>query len=121
MNPQRWRQVRDLFAQAVELELDRRDGFLEEACAGDPELRREVESLLAADAATDSLVDQPFFNLHPESSEPTQGDRRIGPHPVLKEIGRGGLGTVYLAERVEFKQRVALKVIKRGMDTDEVV
>ncbi|MCP4657946.1 MAG: serine/threonine protein kinase [bacterium] len=121
MNPERWQRLKDVFAQANELDNPvRREAFLDEACAGDRELRREVDSLLAAAATTESLVDRPFVDLHAES-ETTPAGRRIGPYKVLREIGRGGLGIVYLAVRVEFEQRVALKVIKRGMDTDEVV
>ncbi len=116
----RLRQVRELFDRALEQSTESRSAFLDEECVDDPELREEVASLLAADAADDSPIDQPFFDLHPEPATLPAG-QRVGAYRIVRELGRGGLGVVYLAERVEFEQRVALKVIKRGMDTDEVV
>ncbi len=116
----RLRRVRELFDQALEQPPESRPAFLDEACAGDPELHEEVASLLAADEALDSPIDRPFFDLHDEPATLPAG-RRVGPYRIVRELGRGGLGVVYLAERVEFAQSVALKVIKRGMDTDEVV
>jgi serine/threonine-protein kinase len=122
MNSERWQQVQGLFLEALALDASRRSLFLHQACANDPELRDEVESLLAADAETHSLLSEPLVDLHAAPKGPPAG-RRIGPFKVLAEIGHGGLGTVYRAARAddEFEQQVALKVIRRGMDTDEVV
>ncbi len=121
MNARRWQEVQELFDLAATRDPSQRGFFLERACDGDSELRREVESLLAADVAGDSRLDQPLFSL-PDAVEPKIEGRRIGPYKVVREIGRGGLGAVYLAERTDqFRQRVALKLIKRGMDTDEVI
>ena len=69
MNPERWRRLQEVFAQATELdESVRREALLDGACAGDPELRREVASLLAAAATTEAFVDRPLVDLHPESA-----------------------------------------------------
>ncbi len=128
MDTERWQQVQELFGEALARDPDERPEYMDQACAGDPELRREVESLIAADAEDDTYLDVPIFNLRPEPPESEEADsteenRTIGSYKILHEIGRGGLGVVYLAARAdhEFDQRVALKLIKRGMDTDEVV
>ncbi len=106
-----WETVKDIVAEAVDLAPAARAAFLNRACADRPELRREVESLLGFDAPG-----APFSNID-------RVPERLGPYHVLREIGRGGMGTVYLAERDDgqFEQRVAIKVIKRGMDTDAVL
>ena len=99
----------------MELAVEERVRFLETACTGDSALRTEVEALLAQDALTGGLEPSPSL------SEP-QG-RRIGAFALVREIGSGGMGKVYLAEREDgdFRQRVAIKVIKRGMDTEDIL
>ncbi len=116
-----WQRLQDVFAQVSEVDdTAERAALLDELCGDDSELRRKVESFLAA-ASTECLADRPpFFDLH-TPSEALAAGHRVGAYELLDEIGRGGLGVVYQAVRVEFEQRVALKVIKRGMDTDEVV
>lgn len=117
-----------LFRAAQRLPLDERVAFLDEACADDPQLRREVESLLMADEEADA---EAF--LHTEAGEvvaqagfsaqgaPESG-KKIGPYILMQSLGRGGMGDVYLAQRQEpFKRYVALKIIRRGMDTRDVL
>jgi serine/threonine-protein kinase len=130
-----WKRVNELLNAALERAPEARKAFLDDAC-DDEAIRDEVELLLAEmDAADDSgFLDQPVgahagalaqeaFDLDSDSSAPPWEGRRIGPFEVVRELGRGGMGAVYLAERVdgEFEQQVALKVIKRGMDTDHVL
>lgn len=115
-------EIAECYAAAVELPADERRAHLDRTCAGRPELRAEVESLLRAHRRAGSFL----------SSSPAPGvlaaavaefppaeveGRRIGPWRLLHEIGRGGMGTVYLAERADgsFEQRVALKLIRRGI------
>src|SRR5262249_1257110 len=113
-----------------------RDQMVSRACGGDETLRREVLSLLASiDLAADRfegpLIDTPGASAAlraliggdpPDASAETMIGRRIGPYEIRREVGRGGMGAVYLASRVdEFTQDVALKIIKRGMDTDAIV
>jgi serine/threonine protein kinase/formylglycine-generating enzyme required for sulfatase activity len=111
----RWRRIRGLVESAMELAEKERAGYLDGVCAGDLALRREVESLLAQDAPTGGPV--------PSSGRSELASRRIGPFALVREIGSGGMGKVYLAEREEggFRQRVAIKVLKRGMDTDDIL
>jgi hypothetical protein len=118
--------IEDLFLRALELPPAARAGFLDEACADDIATRREVEFLLAADAASDarlrSIVAGAAADVQQGEAERAVG-RRIGPYVVEREIGRGGMGTVYLASRndAQFRQSVAIKVVNRGMDSEFTV
>lgn len=111
MSPARWSRVKQIVADALERGADERAAFLTEACGTDSGLRAEVETLLGADEGGSGFLD---LDQTPE---------RIGPYRVVREIGRGGMGAVYLGERSDgqFEQRAAIKVIKRGMDTDAVL
>src|SRR6185369_12180976 len=109
---------------------DQREAWLDEACRDDAELRREVETLLrdAGTNPTRAFLDTqsvvaaaPRFDASPKFARPDEVSpligELIGPYRILRELGRGGMGAVYLAERAdqEFKKRVAVKIIKRGM------
>ena len=124
MTSDRFRRCEELFHAAAALAGPERDEFLASACLGDPGLRGEVERLLAAHARAGDFIASPAIAAmeQPEARE-SLADRRIGPYQVLREIGRGGMGAVYLAERADgqYEQRVALKLIKRGMDTEQVL
>src|SRR5262245_7298924 len=106
-----------------------RAAYLDRACAGRPALRREVEELLAAHAA-DNPLDRPPADLArtgayvPADDDPpaaSVGDR-IGPYRLMEQIGEGGFGLVFVAEQAEpVRRKVALKVLKPGMDTRDVV
>ena len=125
VDAQRWQQVATLFDEAVELDGAERAARLDALCAGDAELRAEVESLLRGDAAVASgaahLIDSPtsareaWSDLVPLSSAV---GTLIGPWRVLREIGRGGMGVVYLAERADgqYEQRAALKLMRASGD-----
>lgn len=130
LNPDRWHQIDHLFRQALELPQDQRAVFIEAAAGDDLSLRKEVEMLLAAEIdARDYLgesVDafaEPLMPGLRAALESSDVGQHIGPYRIIKEIGRGGMGAVYLAERDDdqFHHQVALKRIKRGMDTDEIV
>jgi non-specific serine/threonine protein kinase/serine/threonine-protein kinase len=127
VTPERWKQVEAVFEQALERPAGERTAFLQQTCNGDEELRREVESLLDSHERAGSFIDQRSMFLSQEILEQetpsVQTGQLIGPYRVVREIGRGGMGAVYLAERADeqYQKRVAIKLIKRGMDTDSVL
>lgn len=97
--------------------------FLSASCGDDAELRREVESLLGQPSAPlDAWVDSGGF-LQTNAGVSSNTGRRIGAYQLKHELGRGGMGTVWLAERADgrFEQQVAIKLLKRGTDTEEVL
>ncbi|HVS10624.1 MAG TPA: serine/threonine-protein kinase [Planctomycetota bacterium] len=120
----RWRRIEDIFQQALLYAPERRGSFLDEACAGDLELRGEVESLLASDAAGASVVGGIVRESAQEILRGVEAGagQRIGPYRILDELGHGGMGSVYLAERadLEFEQRVAIKLMRAGLGEPEL-
>jgi tetratricopeptide (TPR) repeat protein len=125
----RWAQIEKLFFEAADLNEPERSHFLAHACASDPDLRREVESLLATDATAGIIIEGTIqtaaYALFPSGgpAADTMEGTRLGPWVILREIGRGGMGAVYLAARAdaEFRKQVAIKLVKRGIDTDAVL
>src|SRR5205823_14722450 len=104
------------------------NAFLDERCGGDKMLRGKVEQLLAAHRQAESFIETPIADLADSGisigheSDSLIG-QTIGHYKISTRIGGGGMGEVYLAERADqqYKKRVAIKVIKRGMDTDSVL
>jgi WD40 repeat protein/serine/threonine protein kinase len=101
-----------------------RDAYLDGACGGDAELRRRLEQLLEARAKADNFLEQPAPALATTADEPA-GERAgaaVGPYQLVERLGEGGMGTVWLAQQQEpVKRLVALKLIKAGLDTAQVV
>ncbi len=96
-----------------------RSAYLDGACAGDAELRAEAEALLVAHEEAGGFLNAPAVQPPAESEET---DKRIGPYKLLQKIGEGGMGVVYMAEQQEpVLRKVAIKVIKLGMDTKQVI
>jgi formylglycine-generating enzyme required for sulfatase activity len=110
----RFRRIRALFEEALQLPPDRRGPFLDAACVDDVALRREVDRLLAA--ADDS---DPGFLESPLSSESPAPRRRLGDFVLDREIGRGGMGVVYRARQQSLGRDVAIKVLARTMTTTD--
>ena len=116
-----------LFYQALELPQSQRGHFLDGACPADGELRREVDELLRAHGeATQFLPEEglaaPKLEREIGRIMPEQTGDRLGPYKLLEQIGEGGFGTVWVAEQEKpIRRRVALKIIKLGMDTKEVI
>ena len=103
--------------------LGEREAFLERECGDDGGLRDEVLALLAADSSAHGLLDGSALDVAPALATPLAPGRRIGPYRVTKELGEGGMGVVYLAERCDgqFEQRVALKVARFGLASPALV
>src|SRR5689334_8102250 len=108
MTAERWRQIEELFAQAVERPPADRQQFIEQACEGDEALKRELESLLASDAPDEQLVEVPAVFADADMT-----GRRIGPYRLMRLIGHGGMGAVYLGVRDDdqFQKQVAIKLL----------
>src|SRR5260370_16864496 len=129
--PSRVSRWEDLFDELVEPPAPERAGRLAELRAEDGELAERVERLLAADGAATGFLDRSTLDLLGTSREAEETDLEpqlpagttVGAWRVVSLLGRGGMGEVYLADRTDpaFAQRVALKVIKRGMDSQAIV
>ncbi len=127
MTPQRWAQIRQVFDGALERPAKDRAAYLRVLCARDEELRHEVESLLRSHEQSDEFLETPAAQLsqiisQEDISEYPQG-YRIGPYQFERRIGRGGMGAVWLATRFdkEYKKQVAIKMVKRGMNSQEIL
>ncbi len=124
MNPKQWQRIKELFQQALPLDDVRRKVLLE-AKEIDTEVRARVWRMLTAHATADDLFKPPRIDpdmLVAEDEERRMIGRRIGLYTIEKHIGEGGMGHVYLARREDdFNKTVALKIIKRGMDTEALL
>ena len=123
MKPERWQQIDRVFQAALEYEPDERAAFLDEACAGDPNLRREVEALLACDAEAETFIETPALkeasDLLAEQQAESMVGQVIGPYKILGPLGAGGMGEVYLAQDARLGRRVALKLLPACFTRDE--
>jgi serine/threonine protein kinase len=121
----RYDRVGELLVAALDRPAAERESYLEEACRGDALLRREVETLLRSHDAAGGFLSGTALSAMGlvAESEPEPEERQVGPYRFLEEIGRGGMGVVYLAIRSDeaFEKKVAVKLVKRGMDTEEIV
>ena len=123
LTPERWRQVEDLLERALALAPAGRSALLDRECGGEPELRAEVEELLAADGRAPAFLDQdamafaaPAWRDAEEKAAAGAEGVRVGPYRLLREIGRGGSSRVFAAERVDdhLHRTVALKRFAAG-------
>src|SRR5215207_3922330 len=141
MSPERWQKIESVFQTAADMDSHRRESYLKDSCGEDSELRREVDNLLASlDSAPDFIespiwTDSKFLNTSAKKEISNSIDENIdgngesligstiGVYRLTRELGRGGMGAVFLGERAdgEFQQKVAIKLIKRGMDSDFIV
>ncbi|HYB32945.1 MAG TPA: protein kinase [Steroidobacteraceae bacterium] len=127
MQAERWRRLEEIFQSALDCAPESRAAFVDSACGSDSELHAEVDSLLAAHEQgdgdfTQSAVFEEALKVLGQRTARLHEGRRIGPYRVLRELGRGGMSRVYLAERADqaFEKQVAIKVLERGLDTEEL-
>ncbi len=118
MNAARWNRMAGLFEAALELSPERRGQFLTDACGNDSGLRREIERMLAHEGSAEARLGTIVASA--KDSYAGAAEWRIGPFRVIREIGRGGMGVVYLAVRADeqFEQKVAIKLVSQGMPSD---
>ncbi len=128
MNRERWQLVRNLLDKAIAIPASERPAFLDNACAGDPELRAEVESLLNShEQAGTAFLQEPVARLsfpdQDTGSAKARIGRRIGVYQILELIGEGGMGEVYRAVRADgqYDKEVAIKLVRSGLDSASVL
>jgi eukaryotic-like serine/threonine-protein kinase len=123
MNRQHWQQVKQIFQSVLEYPPDQRAAFLDEACADDPALRSEVESLISsydqADGSFQSVAVNVAAHMILDEQAKSVVGQQIGPYIVTAQIGRGGMGEVYLAEDSRLARRVALKLLPSQITQDK--
>jgi non-specific serine/threonine protein kinase len=124
VTPERWQRVKELFRAALELEPAARAAFLEGACAEDPGLRSEVETLIAAHESDDedSFLERPAVELEAPSlagaTDELAAGQRVGRYEVTGRLGAGGMGEVYLARDLDDDRTVALKLLPAAFSAD---
>ena len=117
MKPEQWSQVEQLYHAALEHAPNERAAYLEQACAGDAALRREVESLLGYDAQAADFIEQPAVAFAAEDLADEQSTMQLGQHishyQILSRLGAGGMGEVFLAQDTTLNRHVALKLLPK--------
>ncbi|MGE3467525.1 MAG: protein kinase [Pyrinomonadaceae bacterium] len=122
MTPDDWKKIKEILADAAETDAAARFAFLDQNCP--TELRVKVDELLNSAHTNAEMLDSgPAVVVTADSLVKDRTGERVGPYEIVGDLGTGGMGTVYLAKRAdgEFEQQVALKLIRRGMDSDAIV
>ena len=131
--PEEWSRIEAILDEVMDLDAEVRTAVLDRACAGDAVLRAQVERLIAADTDADQFLETPAMvyaaglvdaaSSQIQSEEREKPGDRIGPYSVIREIGHGGMGRVFLADRADgqFEQLVALKLVRSGQFGSEIL
>src|SRR6266566_8043879 len=123
MTPERWEQVGKLYHAALALQPDERETFLDDACRDDTAMRREVESLLAAEDEAGSFLAagamKDAAKMLAEDKSLSLVGKELGHYQVLSLLGAGGMGEVYLAEDTRLKRKVALKLLPAELTANQ--
>src|SRR5713226_2387053 len=119
---ERWDQIKEILASALEHSPGERTNFLRQACGQDDGLRAEVESLLANCDGAESLLEEAAANVLALPMDAMVGTQ-IGAYRIIEKSGQGGMAVVYLAERAdkEYRKRVAIKMVRPGVDSDQIL
>ncbi len=122
MSPEHWQQAKQIYLDALECAASERTAYLDRVCADDPGLRREVESLLACEAEAQDFIESPVFAPGAETLGEAPAQReltgQIGPYQIIQQLGRGGMGEVYLAQDARLGRKVALKLLPAEYTSD---
>lgn len=126
MAAENWQKLKEIFQDALNLPIENRLDFVRSKTGGDEELFDKVKNLLASYVEADDFIESSTFavaDFISDGGEPSLINQKIGAYRIESEIGRGGMGAVYLAVRDdrEFEKRVAVKLIERGLDTGEII
>jgi len=124
MTPENLARLRELFKAALAQPREARTAFVEGACPDDPALQADLRALLQADAQADAehFMDAPPIDLDAEPYKPPEQVQQVGPYHLLRMLGQGGMGQVYLARReAPFKHYVALKLLRHGLHNEDIL
>ena len=129
MTPERHHQIRACYEAALALEPAARGAFLDRECQGDENIRQEVERLLGARERRPEFLAGPILGPAPRAFDPAMNPahgmegRQLHAYKLIREIGQGGMGSVYLAERVDgvYTKQVAIKLVRPGMNSGEIL
>src|SRR6185369_12882908 len=125
LSKERWERVETIYHDALQRAPETRHAFLDQACAGDGEVRREVDSLLSFDGQAERFIETPAMEIAARalasgenSTSPPDSIKNIGPYQLLSQIGQGGSGDVYLAIDTRLDRKVALKLMAADFTGD---
>ena len=123
MDPERLRQIEELYHAALELPPDERDAFIKVSCGSDKELRREIDSLLGVKQSSNNFFDTPPLSLAAEmfsqrERQDSLAGKAISHYKIIRLLGEGGMGQVYLAQDTKLHRQIALKVLTSQFESD---